>query len=157
MQKLLILITAIATLFLAACSSDPIVNRLPWVYRIDIQQGNVITQDAVNQLKPGMNKRQIEFVLGTPMVTDPFHADRWDYYYAYKPGTEGDDDPQQERLSLYFEEDRLVHMEGSLQPDLESAGTEAPRQVTVTVPPQEIEDPGILTRMWRWMGFGKDD
>ena len=80
MQKLLIPITLIASFFLQACSQDPIVNRLPFVYRIDIQQGNVLTQDKVNQIRTGMSQRQVQFVLGAPMLTDPFHADRWDYF-----------------------------------------------------------------------------
>ena len=57
--------------------------RIPGVtpYRIEIQQGNYVSQDMVAQLKPGMTKEQVRFVLGTPLVTDIFHADRWDYVY----------------------------------------------------------------------------
>jgi outer membrane protein assembly factor BamE len=157
MRKLLILISTIASFFLAACSSDPIVNRLPFVYRIDIQQGNVITQEMVDKLRIGMNKRQAQFVLGAPMLIDPFHSERWDYFYLYKPGSDGRGEPTQERISLFFEDDRLVKITGTIQPDPKPDAPPASRQVTVVVPPQEAEDVGILTRAWRWMGFGKQD
>jgi len=157
MRKLLILISTIASLFLAACSSDPIVNRLPFVYRIDIQQGNVITQEMVNKLRTGMNKRQAQFVLGAPLLNDPFHADRWDYFYLYKPGTDSKTKATQQRISLFFEEDRLVEFTGTILPDPKPDELPTSRQVTVIVPRQEPEDVGILTRTWRWMGFGKQD
>ena len=155
MRKLLILISAIASFFLAACASDPVVNRLPFVYRIDIQQGNVITQEMVDKLRTGMNKRQAQFVLGAPMLIDPFHANRWDYFYHYKPGTDGKGEATQERISLFFEDERLIEITGTLHPDPKPDELPTNRQVTVTVPRQEAEDVGILTRTWRWMGFGK--
>ena len=157
MRKLLILISIIASFFLAACSSDPIVNRLPFVYRIDIQQGNVITQEMVDKLRIGMNKRQAQFVLGAPMLIDPFHSERWDYFYLYKPGSDGRGEATQERISLFFEDDRLVEITGTMLPDPDPDAPPASRQVTVVVPPQEPEDVGILTRAWRWMGFGKQE
>ncbi len=155
MQKLLIPITVIASLLLGACSNDPVVNRLPWVYRIEIQQGNVVSQEEANQLRIGMTRRQVQFILGSPMVTDPFHPDRWDYYFSYKPGTRGEGEPEQELLTLFFREDELVRMAGSVQPGASPDNPDAVRQQrTVTVPPQERGDVGILTRLWRWIGFG---
>lgn len=157
MRKLLILIGIIASFFLAACSSDPIVNRLPFVYRIDIQQGNVIDQEMVDKLRIGMNKRQAQFVLGAPMLVDPFHANRWDYVYHFTPGTDSKGEARQERVSLIFEDDRLVQITGTLQPDPKPDVLPANRQITVIVPRQEQEDVGILTKTWRWMGFGKQE
>ena len=157
MRKLLILISINASFFLTACAQDPVVNRLPFVYRIDIQQGNVITQQMVDQLRIGMNKRQAQFVLGAPMLTDPFHANRWDYFYLYKPGTEGKSEPRQQRVSLFFEGERLAKIDGTLLPDPQPDALPPNRQVTVSVPRQEPEDIGILTRTWRWMGFGRQD
>jgi outer membrane protein assembly factor BamE len=156
MQKLLIPITLIASFFLQACSQDPIVNRLPFVYRIDIQQGNVLTQDKVNQIRTGMSQRQVQFVLGAPMLTDPFHADRWDYFYSFKPGSSGDQEARQQHLILFFDEQqRIARIDGTILPK-PGETQQAIRQVTITVPPQERDDPGILTRMWRWMNFGRD-
>ncbi|WP_455234738.1 outer membrane protein assembly factor BamE [Thiogranum longum] len=157
MRKLLISISIIASFFLGACSQDPIVNKLPWVYRIELQQGNVITQESVNQIREGMNKRQVQFVLGAPMLVDPFHANRWDYFYSYNPGTLGKGESAQRHLSLFFEEDRLTHMGGTMHPELDPDEMPRSRQMTVDVPPQEREDPGVLTRLWRWIGFGEQD
>ena len=152
MKKPLI-ITVVASFFLAACSSDPVVNRLPWVYRIDVQQGNVFTQEDVNQLQYGMSKRQVLFILGYPMVTDPFHANRWDYYYEYKPGTEGKEKKAREMLSLNFSDDELVGITGTMQPQAQTSTDKPAAQVSVIVPPREREDPGILTRLWRRLSF----
>jgi len=154
MRKLLILITINASIFLGACAEDPIINRLPFVYRIDVQQGNVITQDMVNQLRTGMNKRQAQFVLGAPMLNDPFHADRWDYFYEYNPGSDGKNPASRERVTLIFEDDRLTDISGTMLPDPKPDALPPSRQVTVVVPFQELERVGILTRMWRWFGFG---
>jgi outer membrane protein assembly factor BamE len=64
----------------------PDVTSVVTPYRIDIRQGNYITQEMVAQLKPGMSRDQVRFILGTPLVADIFHADRWDYIYSFKPG-----------------------------------------------------------------------
>ena len=71
-------LAAIAALFLVSCGSArlPMPDITP--YRIEIQQGNFVSQEMVSQLKPGMSKDQVRFVLGTPLITDSFHADRWD-------------------------------------------------------------------------------
>jgi outer membrane protein assembly factor BamE len=154
MRKLLILISAIASLFLAACSGDPVVNRLPFVYRIDVQQGNVITQEMVNQLRVGMTKRQVQFILGAPLLTDPFHADRWDYVYLYDPGSDGTGGPIEQRVTLGFADDRVKSITGTMEPNPQPDTVPSNRQITVVVPPQERESVGVLTRLWRWMGFG---
>ena len=157
MRKLLILITIIASLFMAGCASDPVVDRLPWVHRIEIQQGNVVTQDAVDKLKPGINKRQVLFLLGTPMIADPFHADRWDYPYLLDPGS-GEGEALEKRLTIFFEGDALSQIGGDYQPDVTTDDHPAHRkQGTVTVPPQHNDDQGILVRFWRWLGFGQQD
>jgi len=153
MRKLLIPIVILAGLFDAGCANDPIAVHLPWVYRIDVQQGNVITQTEVNQLATGMSKRQVLYVMGTPAVEDPFHAGRWDYIYDFQSGEHA---KKQERhhVTLYFDNDTLARIEGDLQP---IAGSPPPdRQVTVVVPPQEHRDEGLLTRFWYWLGFGKN-
>jgi outer membrane protein assembly factor BamE len=154
MRKLLIPITIIASLFLGGCAEDPVINRLPFVFRIDVQQGNVITQEMVDQLRIGMNKRQAQFVLGAPMLNDPFHAERWDYFYLYNPGTDGKNPATRERVSLIFRDDRLAEITGTLLPDPKPDALPTSRQITVVVPPQEIESVGVLTHIWRWFGFG---
>jgi len=91
-------------------------------YRIDIQQGNFVSQEMAAQLKRGMTKDQVRFVLGTPLVTDIFHADRWDYVYLLeRPG-----EPQARRhLALFFEDNRLARLEGDV---VAAAGGKEPAQ-----------------------------
>jgi outer membrane protein assembly factor BamE len=99
---------------LPACKSID-VPKLPGVtpYRMVIQQGNFISQEMVAQLKPGMTKEQVRFVLGTPLVTDIFHADRWDYvYYRELPNGK----KEQRNLSVVFEKERLARVIGDLMP-----------------------------------------
>ena len=94
--------------FLCACSYVP---RIPGVtpYRIDIQQGNFVSQDMVAQLKPGMSKDQVKLVLGTPLLTDIFHADRWDYiYWREKAGEKR----EQRKLTVFFEDGKLNRLDG---------------------------------------------
>lgn len=74
---------ALLVLVLSACSSVP---RLINEYKIDVQQGNVLTQEMVAQLKPGQTKDQVRFILGSPVLTDMFHANRWDYVYRMQKG-----------------------------------------------------------------------
>ena len=92
------------------CSSVP---RIPGItpYRIDIQQGNFISSDMVAQLKPGMSKEQVRLVLGTPLLTDIFHADRWDYVYWYeRAGAK----PEQRKLTVFFEDGKLTRLDGDV-------------------------------------------
>ena len=80
-------------------------------YRIDIQQGNFVSQEMVAQLKPGMTKEQVRFVLGTPLVTDIFHAERWDYVYTLeRRGAPR----QQRRLAVFFEGGKLARLDGDV-------------------------------------------
>ncbi len=104
-------ITGLALLFTACGNVGAL--EFPGVYKIGIPQGNIITQEIVDQLRPGMTKRQVIFVMGTPLVRDPFHQDRWDYIYSYQPGggVRG-----QERVTVFFENDELVRFTGDFTP-----------------------------------------
>lgn len=86
---------------------------LPPVHKVSIQQGNVITQQMVDRLKPGMSRSQVEFVMGKAIVETPFDHDRWDYVYTlHRAGGAR----YQRSLSLYFENDRLSRFEGNFKP-----------------------------------------
>jgi len=101
----------LAALFLAVLDGCSYVPRIPGItpYRIDIQQGNYISQDMVAQLKPGMSREQVRLVLGTPLLTDIFHADRWDYVYWYeRAGAK----PEQRKLTVFFEDGKLLRLDG---------------------------------------------
>ncbi|AOF80879.1 smpA / OmlA family protein [Methyloversatilis sp. RAC08] len=120
---------------LAGCTNVPstldVTNRLN-PFRIDIRQGNLVTQEMAFQLKPGMSRDQVRFVLGSPMLADVFHPDRWDYLYYFKPGNKPED-TQQRRLIVYFEDDKLVSLGGDVvgaeEADLNQP--EAPRTRTI--------------------------
>ena len=149
MQKLLIIISVIASLLSTGCSNYHLVHK------IDVQQGNVINQDEVNLLEPGMTRRQVRFIMGSPMIADVFHQDRWDYVYVLWPGY---GEPTGMRITLFFDDDLLIRTTGTLHPD--EAGRDAPsrpKQVTLVVPPEERIPPGILNRMWHWLTFRKVD
>jgi outer membrane protein assembly factor BamE len=106
---------------LVSCKSVPM-PEVPGIkpYRMTIQQGNFISQEMVAQLKPGMTREQVRFVLGTPLVTDIFHADRWDYVYFLDSAGK----KEQRNLSVIFEKDRLARVIGDLMP-AEGTGTQA--------------------------------
>ncbi|MGE5469429.1 MAG: outer membrane protein assembly factor BamE [Bacteroidota bacterium] len=79
-------LVAVLCTLLAACTYKPaFINE----YKIDVQQGNVLTQEMVAQLKPGQTREQVRFVLGSPMIADIFHQQRWDYVYRYQNGQTG--------------------------------------------------------------------
>lgn len=82
------------------------------IYRPDIQQGNVVTQEMIDQLEIGMTRRQVRFILGTPLIEDPFHQERWDYYYFHKTGS---GDNKRRQLQVIFDGDRLVEVRGDVQ------------------------------------------
>jgi outer membrane protein assembly factor BamE len=83
------------------------------VYKIDVQQGNYVTQDVVAKLKKGMSKSDVKGLLGTPLLVDPFHANRWDYYFSNVKGGRAED---RTRLTIFFEEDKLVSVMGDVRP-----------------------------------------
>lgn len=89
--------------------SNPIDRISP--HRIDIQQGNVLSQDMLDKLKPGMTPSQVRFILGTPLVVDPFHKDRWDYVYRLERGGKV---LEHRRVTVIFENDRLKGLEGDV-------------------------------------------
>lgn len=78
------------------------------MHRVEIQQGNVITPEMVEQLKPGMTRQQVQFVMGTASVMDPFHRDRWDYIYILHVGKER---REHRHVTLYFDGDQLLRVE----------------------------------------------
>lgn len=124
MRSALVLSAALAPLALGACARAPVaVPEIVKPYRITIQQGNYVTREMIEQLKPGMTKEQVRFILGTPLVTDIFHADRWDYvFYREAPGGRR----EQRNFAVIFEDGRLARVIGDLLPaEPVQAGPEA--------------------------------
>ena len=98
--------------------------RFPGVYRIDVEQGNIVTQELADQLQPGMSRRQVRFILGTPLLEDTFNQDRWDYPYVKRNGV---DILDQASLTVVFDGDSLVEVRGDYQPEwARSGGTDQP-------------------------------
>ena len=133
-KLLLTSFTFVGLLALAGCS-------FPGVYKIDIQQGNVVTQDMIDQLRPGMTRRQVRFIMGNPLLTDTFHADRWDYLYSIQPGG---GERQQERVSVIFNgSDQLVSLSGDFMPGVsrDEALMGKDNGTSFTAPAQNVEKP----------------
>jgi outer membrane protein assembly factor BamE len=84
------------------------------VYKQEIRQGNPLTPEMIAGLKAGMTKRQVRLLLGSPSISDTFHADRWDYVYYTGKANEPQTVPAP--LTLYFKDDKLVRAEGSQAP-----------------------------------------
>ena len=121
-------------LFGTACSKVPL-----GVYRVDVQQGNVLSEDMLAELSPGMEKRKVRFLLGTPILVDTFNQDRWDYIYTYSRGTGR---VEQRLVTLFFEDDRLERIEGDVH---RSAGRrEVTRGETLVLVPEEERSEGLL-------------
>jgi outer membrane protein assembly factor BamE len=78
-------------------------------YRMDIQQGNRLDEETVAQVQEGMTRKQVRFLLGTPMIEDPFHAERWDYVYFLKPGRQRT--TQEHHLIVYFTGDVVARID----------------------------------------------
>ncbi len=97
----------LAALLLSACDSMPSIPHLT-PYKADIRQGNFITPEMRERLKVGMTRQQVRYVLGTPLVADPFHQNRWDYVYRL---IQEDQLVEQHRLSLIFEGENLAKIE----------------------------------------------
>ncbi len=149
MRKLLILVAAA----LSGCSSIDIdkdswdlfgnviprsLEKLPFVYRPLIVQGNLITPDKVNQLKPGMSSKQVELTMGTALLQDIFHDRRWDYYYGIGIGTI----ELEKYLTLYFDEqNRLTRIEGDYRPLPPPKGEGAPEKAESVIKVPDWQPP----------------
>ena len=86
-------------------------RKIPLVYRVDIQQGNVIEQSMIDKLEPGMSKSKVRFIMGTPLLVDPFHSNRWEYIYSIEPGG---GERAQRHIAVFFKDDKLTHLEGDI-------------------------------------------
>ncbi|HEY5720043.1 MAG TPA: outer membrane protein assembly factor BamE [Gammaproteobacteria bacterium] len=137
MSKLRILLPAVFAAALAGCSAD----RIPGVYRIDVEQGNVVTREMVDQLQPGMTKQQVRFVMGTPMLVDTFHENRWEYAYRVQPGN---GELVSQHITVHFDGDTLTRVTGQLPASGNAEGGPQTVAVTGTLP----DERGLLRRVW---------
>ena len=130
-----------------------VLEDLPFVYKMTVQQGNIITEEMVDRLELGMNKRQVQFLLGTPLLTDFFQTNRWDYTYTIQRGH----DPMEIRyLTLYFQDENLARIEGDIRPNPARAEARAPQEMVVTVPDYQ-ERKGLVKRSLETIGLEPKD
>ena len=139
MKKLLILIVCGLASIVTGCS-----NYIP-AYKIDVQQGNILTQEDIDQIKIGMDKDKIQYIIGSPTITDPFHEDRWDYAYSLKPGW---GDLEKKNITLYFENNILVKTSGTVEPRADAPATNYKKQEVLVVNPVVKDKPGWIKRIW---------
>ena len=134
-QKILM---AVACGVLASCSSGTMssssVNPVNWItpYKVDVIQGNFVSREQVEQLQAGMTRDQVKAVLGTPLLTSLFHADRWDYVFTLKrQGVE----PQAFKYTVFFKGDQLERFSGDSMPsEAEFISTLSNKRVLGKVP-----------------------
>ncbi len=129
----LIVLAVSTTLLLGACSStankptlvkekENFVTRVFNPYRPDIVQGNVVSKDLLESIRPGMSKDQVRAILGTPLINDVFHINRWDYVFLYRKGDS--DDMQQRRVTLNFDGTKLAKIDADALPSEKELITE---------------------------------
>ncbi|WP_341675154.1 outer membrane protein assembly factor BamE [Niveibacterium sp. SC-1] len=95
-----------------------LVSGCEWIrpYHVDIRQGTVVTGDMVARLKPGMTREQVRLALGSPLLVDPFHGERWDYPNEFRGGRSSKAD--RKLFSVYFKDDKLDRWEGDVKPEV---------------------------------------
>jgi len=130
-----LVLSSLAALAPAGCSSTPEITSYLTPYRIDIRQGNFVSQDMVAQLKLGQSKDQVRFILGTPLLIDLFHPERWDYVYRFQPGRGA---IQQRRLAVYFADGKLARIDG----DVVAAAAAAPGSAATPAEPAQAAPAG---------------
>ena len=131
MMPLRPLLLFIALLLLASCST----------YKLDVQQGNIVTQEQLEQLTEGMTPREVQHVMGSPLVKDPFHTDRWDYFFSLKKGKESE--RKQHHVTIFFKDGKLHDIDGKLDPEAVAAAGES---ITAS---QSADEDNFFVRLWK--------
>ena len=123
-----------AALYLIIGASLLVLNGCVRSYRVEIQQGNVISAEQIEKITPGTSRNEV-FILGTPLIEDPFHAERWDYFYSLDPAK--GELVTKYRLSVWFENNQVLRtvvegagLPGAIEPDLEE------------------DSPGFFSQLW---------
>ncbi|MFT7234620.1 MAG: outer membrane protein assembly factor BamE [Methylophagaceae bacterium] len=150
MKTVLLYTFSFLVLFITGCAKD----KIPGVYRIDIQQGNDITQEMINQLKSGMSKNQVAYVMGTPLVIDTFHPDRWDYIYSYHPGN---GKREQRRITVYFKNETLNYLDGDTRIIARAETSETAKADSNVVVPLSNKKTGLFEEIKEKMGIESEE
>ncbi|OUR71093.1 cell envelope protein SmpA [Methylophaga sp. 41_12_T18] len=151
MKTLLIYSLSALILLISACSTD----KIPGVYRIDIQQGNDVSQDMINKLEAGMSKSQVAYIMGTPLLIDTFHPNRWDYIYSFHPGN---GNREQRRVTLIFNPDEtLNHVEGDTRTVARVDLPQNERKDSNVVVPLTEKKTSLFGSLMNAIGLGDDE
>ncbi len=126
-----------------------VADNLPGVYKVNVRQGNSVTQEMINQLRPGMDKRQVKFILGTPLLVDPFHKNRWDYFYYLNIAGK---QQKKERVTVIFNADELVSIKGNFKPSNEFKPMTINTEV-VDVPKREEKKKSAIEKALQAVGI----
>ena len=125
MDKIFLTIGLSMNILVSACA----------VYKVDIQQGNVVTQEMIAQLELFMPSKKVRFIMGTPLIVDVFHQRRWDYLYSWQPGRR---ERVQRHIALWFDDqDRLIQVTGDVKIGRRSTQQHRPL-------PHELDEQPIL-------------
>ena len=130
----------VVTLALGACRT----------HRIDIQQGNLLTDKEIAQLAPGMTKREVRYILGTPLIVDPFHQDRWDYFYSLDTRN---GEVIKRRVTVVFADEKLDRIEGNIGGHA-SGGDETGGTV---ITESQRDEKGFFRKTWDKIWPGGDE
>lgn len=150
-KRVFFAIFAFSTLFLAACGST-----LPTLkpYHVEVQQGNVVDEKMMAQLHPGMTKSQVRYILGTPLIQDSFHQNRWDYFYQIRQNGQIHD---QRRVILDFENDALKSIRGDVVPAGSAAVSEDAPMATLSTETKPASKQTEDKSVWDHLKFWGDD
>jgi len=125
-------IVVVVSIIVGGCSifSDNELRSIsfPGVYKIDIQQGNIITQDMVAKLKPEMSRQQVAYILGLPLLPDSFDENRWDYVYTFQ---DAGNPHEQQVLTVLFKDNLLVGYSGNINSEINTKASLATQNKVV--------------------------
>ncbi len=148
MRNLFIIPLIVISILLSACGSA-VPKMKP--FKMEIQQGNVVTSKMLLQLRPGMTKSQVKFIMGTPLIVDSFHSNRWDYFYQMRQSGKV---IEQRRVILDFEKELLVRVRGDVVPQGTPGAEPAQDGNTLasakSVNPTPVKQVGIMEKLKFW-------
>jgi outer membrane protein assembly factor BamE len=162
MQKSFLIWLCISSILLSGCNTlqelgeavPDALGETPLMYKPTIQQGNVVTQEMVDKLEPGMNRRQVTYILGTPLLVDAFHQDRWDYIYTKEVGGGAGN---KTHISLFFEDDILVRIGGDFRPEPKEDPLAGAEETVFTVPDYTKKEKGFFSRTLETIGIDTEE
>ncbi len=162
MQKSFLLWLCVTSLILSGCNAlqelgeavPDALGNTQLMYKPTVQQGNVVTQEMVDKLQPGMNRRQVAYILGTPLLVDAFHQDRWDYVYTKEVGGGAGN---KTHIALFFEDDILVRIEGDFRPEPKEDPLAGAEETVFTVPDYTKKEKGFFSRTLETIGIDTEE